>query len=369
MKVGDYFTAHSIVSHTIVALVAAAACWIWFGTQKELAMKQETKKFKIALFKSENVFYHQKSADGFLESFESLKTGSTEICDYTVSSFDPIIIRQVGHALLDDNPDVIVSFGATLSQSVISLVRAKEIKTPIVFVGVSQPVELGFVKSLTSSGNNVTGTATMNEKTTDPFDLLRYLKPDLKSILLPYCSSVMGGRSADAIEQVQSYFKRYNIEVYPLPVESIGNVLKLVAGLISKCDTLMYLEGDMVGDAHTGLARLCQKHRKTFFPLELEAMEGGAALAYGVWPAFTGKVAAQYVGKILYDKVHPSDLPVAFLEDSRKLMINKDHISEQGLNLDPLLIKFLEKSTLYKNDNNEKKISSSVGSGCEFRVS
>lgn len=339
-------------SHCCVVVLAYGA--FLFSIKGESAMKKNhnKKNYRVALLLSENVFYHQRAAEGFMQALHTNQAlGDT--CDvkrYYARGLEPLLVSQVVHKAFDDKPDIIIPIGGTMSQFAASTSRNIDSQIPIVFIGVSQPVEMGLVQDEKRSGNNITGVGTGVEKNMLPLRLLQAIKPQLRSILLPYHAYSAGGTSELMAAQIKRYFGPRGVSVTLLPVEVVGDVIMRIRPLLVEHDTMMYLEGDLVGEAHVGLIKLCSRYGVTLFALDLEAVSQGAALAYGVEPRLTGREAVRHVEQILVQGTHPSDIPVTLLQDVRRLVINRENAYKQGLRISPLISELLTRASFYTGE-------------------
>ena len=264
----------------------------------------------MALVYGHDIYFHERAARGFIAAPDN---NLYDIKKYVVSSLDALVLRQIAQAIIDDKLDIIVPIGTSVSRAIVSVLKSRKELIPVVFVGVSQADKVGLVHSLKKPGCNVTGVATFGEESTRAFNILRYLKPTLKKILLPYDALSPGGVGVRMAENIKENLNTHGVHVTLLPINSISEVLERVAGLIADHDTITYLEGDRVGDAFCGLICLCNKYNKTLLALELEASQQGCAISYEVQPDVVGAAALKSVNKILLGKINAGIYLYSFL--------------------------------------------------------
>jgi putative ABC transport system substrate-binding protein len=92
-------------------------------------------------------------------------------------------LPEAAHALVRHSVDVIVTTG----DSAIQAAHSATTRIPIVFMGASDPVGAGFVKSFGRPGGNITGIADLElELVPKRMEIFRELIPGLKRVLLIY---------------------------------------------------------------------------------------------------------------------------------------------------------------------------------------
>jgi putative tryptophan/tyrosine transport system substrate-binding protein len=118
------------------------------------------------------------------------------------------------------SPDVIV---APSSQAV-EAVLAKTSSIPIVMLNVSHPVEAGFIKSLASSGSNVTGfTNQAKDSEYKALELLREVSPGIDRVGVLYSPSNAG--SALAVKQLLATSpSALGFSVVPVPIDRPADI-------------------------------------------------------------------------------------------------------------------------------------------------
>lgn len=345
-----------IATHGVVALCALVVGLWWrpFTSSPhhtEMHVEQNISKRKIAVLLSDSIYYHRKALEGLRAGLIANRRvfDSVEVAYYYARTLDQLIAQQVVKKVIEEKPDVIVPVGASLSRVVVQALKKSNLRTPVVFIGVSRALELELVPSLRPNLGDVTGVGTLGEDSLTPFKILHCLRPDMKRLLLPYCSLMSGQTSERIAEAVKNFFARRGVEVRLMPIDDVADTLDKVHQVIQDFDALAYLEGDRASDSYVGFVKLCNQYGKTLLPLELEALEEGAALAYGVRPAIAGKAVVDYLEKILLDDVSSGSLPVKFLKNTRRLFINPKFMKQQGLNLNPDFIELLENVVLYED--------------------
>jgi putative ABC transport system substrate-binding protein len=200
-----------------------------------------------------------------------------------------------------------------LASATSAVMAAKKATTsvPIVFVGVSLPVEVGLVENLGRPGGNITGVAQnpadLNEKR---LGLLRELVPKLRRV------AVLWDRTNPSS-----------------PVNDFDAGFKAMRG----ADGLLVLESALFTTHRARLVGMAAASRLPAIYGYREMVEAGGLMSYGTLISDSYRRAATYVAKILKG-VKPADLPVE-QPTKLELVINLKTAKALGFEvLPPLLL-------------------------------
>ncbi len=208
-------------------------------------------------------------------------------------------------------------------------------RIPIVFMGGSDPVGLGLVRSLAHPGGNITGTADLDiELGPKRMEIFRELIPGLKRIFLPYDAT-----NVYAVAQLGTYrdaARRLGLALVERPVRSEAEARAALAGLrkgeVDGIFAPRFVSLNIPGfilDTASRLAIPTMFHGQFF-------VERGGLVCYSASDQQLGRQAARLVDKILKG-AKPADLPV---EQPTKfdLMINLKTAKALGLTIPPSIL-------------------------------
>lgn len=181
-------------------------------------------------------------------------------------------------------------------------------QVPIVFVSVSNPVELGLVKSFPRPGGNITGVANLKtDLNPKRLELLQAIVPALRRVLLPYDAT--STLAAAEVKGARRAARRLGIEV-------------IERGLRSQAESRMVLAQTRKDEVDAILAPLCcsmnipgyvqEATTRQSIPAMFDSAfwpERGALASYGPNYYATGRQAARLVDKIVKG-AKPADIPV-----------------------------------------------------------
>ena len=211
--------------------------------------------------------------------------------------------------------------------------RTSAPKTPIVFIGVDDPVKSGLVNSFAHPGGTITGVATLGtELGPKRLELFRKIVPGLKRVLFIYDIN-----NADSLAEAQ---------VYRAAAPGLGLTL-VERGVRTEADARASLaafrEGEIGGIVSPpsvslnlfGVVLEAASQFPTMFNDSFLVEEGGLA-SYGRDRRDAGRQAARMVDKIIKG-INPGDIPVE-VNTKIELAINLKIAKALGLEVPPLVL-------------------------------
>jgi putative ABC transport system substrate-binding protein len=229
-------------------------------------------------------------------------------------------------------PDVILAATSTN----LTMLRQVTSTVPIVFVTVTDPIEQGFVASLTRPGGNITGFANYETAIGGKWlDLLKEVAPNLArvGVLVNPDTSPQLKFYMQAIETAGSSL---GVNATLLPVRAVAEIEPALEGIAAAPNSGLILPGNAFTRLHAYLiAGLAVRHRLPSIGTALFAKNGGL-ISYNVDPIEDIRSAAGYVDRILKGE-RPGDLPIQ-LANKFRLAINLKVAKAIGLAIpEPIL--------------------------------
>jgi putative tryptophan/tyrosine transport system substrate-binding protein len=207
---------------------------------------------------------------------------------------------------------------------------------PIVFAGVSDPVELGLVASLARPGGNITGFSTMGgELNPKRFELLSELVPRAGVIAL-----LVNPNNPRADRLTQSVQEAARVKGVQLPILKAGTESEIDAAFATLAELragALFVGGDpFFFSRREQLLTLASRHAVPAIYLWREFAEAGGLISYGTNFVANYREVAIYVGKILKG-AKPADLPVQ-QPTTFQLVINLKTAAALGLTVPPSIL-------------------------------
>ena len=225
--------------------------------------------------------------------------------------------------------DVIVTDGSNSTR------RAKEATStiPIVMAQDVDPVGRGIVASLARPGGNITGLANLApELSGKQLELLKETVSRLSRVAVFGTSNTPS--TAPTLKETELAAGAHGVKVQYLDVLDPKDIeIAFRAASKGRVDAVLVLSGPLVFSQRTQIAELAAKSRLPAIYPQIEYVEDGGLMSYGVIITDLDRRAATYVDKILKG-AKPADLPV---EQPMKfeLVINLKAAKQIGLTIPP----------------------------------
>src|SRR6266508_4957397 len=147
--------------------------------------------------------------------------------DYRWPTGDTDRMQKVAKDLVESGPDIVVATGTAW---VAALLRETS-TIPIVFVLVSDPVENGFVASLSQPGGNVTGFSNLVGSIGGKWvETLRDLAPRLKRAAMLFNPGTTTGRGSFFLRSFEGAARSFGLTPIAAPVRSAAYVDRILRG-------------------------------------------------------------------------------------------------------------------------------------------
>ncbi len=182
---------------------------------------------------------------------------------------------------------------------------------PIVVGSVGDPVQDGFVTSLSHPGGNITGTTFLGpELVSKRFALLKELIPSAVRVAVLWNPKAFSEKTtAGMVEQAREAVKALGIEVRFVEVSGIDNFEGAIAEAAAHADALFQFPNPTFFENRKRLVDLAAKYHVPAVYNAREFVEVGGLIGYGASPVALNRRTAVYVDKIIKG-AKPADLPV-----------------------------------------------------------
>ena len=241
-------------------------------------------------------------------------------------------LPEAARALVQRGSDLIVTSGGDDAARAAKLATAT---LPIVFMGGSDPVASGLVKSFARPGGNVTGVADMGVETAAKrLELFHELVPGLKRVLFVY--NATDSYALTALASNRDVARRLGLTLVEKPVRSQTEALAVIKaarapevdGLFAPPRLSLNIPGFIleIGPART----LPTMFHDPFF------VERGGLASYSASNYEVGRQAARIVGKIMKG-AKPADVPVEQPTEF-ELVVNLKTAKALGLTVPPSIM-------------------------------
>jgi putative ABC transport system substrate-binding protein len=248
---------------------------------------------------------------------------------------DAALARAYAAQLIGLMPDVIV----TASTTNLTVIRQATSIVPTVFIQVSDPVEQGFVASVTKPGGNLTGFSMFEFSVGGKWvDLLKEVAPGLARVAVMFNPDT-SPQSKFFMRAVEAAAPSLGVQATAVPVRTTADIEPAFesfsrqpnGGLILPTDTFTRMRQELIGE-------LAVRHRLPSISAGQDFAKDGGLMYYGAIVNLPSQFrqAAGYVDRILKGE-KPGDLPIQ-RADKYTLIINLKTAKALGLTVPlPLL--------------------------------
>ena len=213
--------------------------------------------------------------------------------------------RRYATELLAFAPDVILASGS------LSVAASRHVThtSPIVFVGVSDPVGAGLVDTLARPGGNVTGFMIFEYSVSGKWlELLKEIAPRvMRAAVLRDSANPAGIAQFGAIQAVA---QPLGVALRPVDIRDAGEIERSIASFAHAANGgLIVTPGASVSAHHDLIVMLAARYKLPAVYSSHPMVIGGGLICYGPDIADQFRQAAGYVDRILKGE-KPADLPV-----------------------------------------------------------
>ncbi len=230
---------------------------------------------------------------------------------------------EIGPMIRKEKPSLILTFGSEATKTVSRYIN----DIPVVFCMVLDPVEEGFIASVESSGNNLTG-ASMNIPFDLQFETIKKIFPNKKRIGVLYNPS----ETAGIIKNASEIAGKQGLQIVALPVGSAGDIPDVMKDLGNKVDILWAVaDRTVLSPQSTSYIILSTLREKIpFIGLSPYYTKAGAMVSFVLDYKDIGKQAGESASLLLAGKA-PKSVPVV---SPRKVGISINLSSAKALDIE-----------------------------------
>src|SRR5208282_3076488 len=276
------------------------------------------------------------SIAGLREGLEQFGwTGGRNIqIQYRYGGGDVDRIRAYAQELVGLKPDVLL---ADTTASAIALLRETQ-TTPIVFVSVTDPVEIDLVDSLAQPGRNITGFTDFEFAMGGKWlQLLKEVSPSLTQVGVLFNPGTAAGHGIFFLQSIEVAAPTLAVKIIPAPVNDVVEIERVIAEIASEPGSGLVIAIDAYTMVHRELiiSQVAAHRLPAVYPLRPFAASGGL-ISFGADIADMAKRAATYLDRIIRG-TKAADLPVQ--EPTKfELVINLKTAKALGLTVPQTLL-------------------------------
>lgn len=311
---------------------------VTYMNQKQTQINREQKSLRVAILTPVTHPSLEQIERGFVETLSKDRELDVQFVTYNAQG-NKTLMRSEIEEIARQQFDLLFAISTSPARMAKEVFEKKGLTIPVVFAAVPDPVKLGLIDSEAFSGNNLTGVSEMVDYE-KALKLLKYFRKDLDTLLLVYDPTLDCGSPAE-IKKLQEIASGLSLRIKPIEVFKANEMLQKVSPFLSEGQGLMVLKDNTVVSGLDVLVKLCNKQRIPLLASDLDSVDRGAALSYGVFEYDFGVVGAKKALAVLKEGKSPSDIPTTPL-NLFKLRVNSSVLAQQGLEVSPEILFFIQ---------------------------
>lgn len=259
--------------------------------------------------------------------------GQNLILDIQAAEGQADRLPAIAVKLVASKPDVIIAAVTQTTQ----VARQATSTIPIVMVGVTNPVDSGFVESFARPGGNITGLAGGYG---DAFaakwlEVIKEAVPKATVVGVIYNSTSTGTRRM--VDEVDRAAPRFKVGIHHMGAPRIEGLESAFASVpTASVDALIVVPDPLTFSNRWRLLDLAARHRLPAVYGWREAVNDGGFISYGTDQRALFRRAADYIDRILKG-TKPGDIPVE-QPTTFELVINLKTARALGVTIPPALV-------------------------------
>lgn len=266
---------------------------------------------------------------GFLERMQELgfKEGEDIKYDFQNAQADNIAVQNIATKFTRGDYDLIFTLATPISQAIKK--QAKNLKTPIIYGVITDPISAGLVDSMEKPGDNNTASSDQWPYF-QQMELIKSAFPNLNRVGILLNPGEVNTQYA--IKQVREAAEKVGLQLIESPIYSINDVPQSLTSIIKKIDIVYIIADNTAMSAAPSIIKLAKENGIPTFAGDPGTFEAGSLIGLGVSYYDLGRQTAELAAKILKGEAKAGDLPVALVKDP-DLMVNKKVAGELNISV------------------------------------
>ncbi len=289
--------------------------------KEQFPAAKSDKQLKIGILSQKDNKTYETSLDQMKKSLESLGYNITYIQDAVT---DTKLFPQSAKKLVEEGVDIIVCNSTPATMAAIDSTKT----IPIVFGSVGDPVANGVVKSLDSSGNNVTGISSLNTDFSGKrLGILKDAFPSIQKVYLVHNGGEIASDNSRA--KIEETAKTLGITIIEKSASNSAEVKKVSAELKNtEADAILTSASGMIWANYPSLIEAQERENLPLIGVDSTMSDQGTIISYGPDYGVMGDQLASLIDQILKGS-KPQYLPIQ-RPNKIQLILNKKVAQTHG---------------------------------------
>ena len=243
---------------------------------------------------------------------------------------------QIGQQMIGEKSDLLVAIATPSAQATVqALSKAPaDLKRPVLFTAVTDPVAAGLVEAIDKPSEFVTGVSDLLpvEK---HLEMITTYKPDIKKLAILYNAGEANSKAI--VASVKELSSKFGFTVVEATAPKTADVYAAAKSLVGRCDAVFIPTDNTIVAALESVIKVGTQNKMPIFAADVASVERGAVAAMGFDYYKHGYQTGAMAKKIL-DGASPESLPVEFQQELQ-LQINLKAAEAMGAPAPEQLVK------------------------------
>lgn len=287
---------------------------------------------------SVNQFVEHPSLDAVLQGFQDyLQENNIEV-DYSIhiAQANMGTASQIAKQMLGEEADLLLAITTPSSQACAqSLARApKDMKKPLLFSAVTNPVAAGLVKDLNKPENGITGVSDLLPIKAHIEMVLKYV-PTAKKFGVLYNAGEANSKAT--VADMKALKDELGIEVIEATASKTADVYQAAKSLVGRADIIFVPTDNTIVSSLESVLKVGIQNKLPVFSADVESVKRGTVAAMG-FDYYKHGYQTGAIAKRIFEGEKTENIPVEFQHDLQ-LHINKSASAKMGITAPEELLK------------------------------
>lgn len=243
---------------------------------------------------------------------------------------------QIGQQMIGEKSDLLVAIATPSAQATAqALSKAPaNLKRPMLFTAVTDPVAAGLVQAIDKPGEFITGVSDLLP-TEKHLEMITTYKPDIKKLAILYNAGEANSKAI--VASVKDLSTKFGFTVVEATAPKTADVYAAAKSLVGRCDAVFIPTDNTIVAALESVIKVGTQNKLPIFAADVDSVARGAVAAMGFDYYKHGYQTGAMAKKVL-EGASPGSLPVEFQEELQ-LQINLKSAEAMGAPAPEQLVK------------------------------
>ena len=279
---------------------------------------------------SVNQFVEHPALDAVLKGVQDYFTEHKVEVEYKVHNAQANMgtATQIGQQMIGEKSDLLLAIATPSAQACAQAVSKApaDLKRPLLFTAVTDPVAAGLVKDLMHPGGNITGVSDLLPLQ-QHLEMLVAFQPGLKRLGVLYNAGEANSKST--IATLKQLSEKMGFKVVEATASKTAEVYQATKSLVGRVDAIFVPTDNTIVSAFESVIKVGIQNRLPVFAADVDSVKRGAVAAMGFDYYKHGQQTGAMAERIL-NGASPAETPVEFQKDL-ELHINMKYSEMMGI--------------------------------------